>query len=171
VKILNKAGIEVAFPDAQTCCGAPARYSGAYEVAGQNAIDNIKALLEEKADYVVSACPTCTVALKHESSILLKVSPDSMDGLRQGSCQQGLDFSFFVKKLCGMKVVGLQRRPAARKFTYHDSCHLKRTLMYTGTAGAPAETGYDLVEMFESDTAVVWRLILAQVTADFCPDL
>ena len=37
VKILNKAGIEVVFPEKQTCCGAPARYSGAYEVAAQNA--------------------------------------------------------------------------------------------------------------------------------------
>jgi L-lactate dehydrogenase complex protein LldF len=45
VKILNKAGIEVVFPEGQTCCGAPARYSGAYEVAAQNANDNIKALL------------------------------------------------------------------------------------------------------------------------------
>src|SRR6185369_7309053 len=66
VKILNKAGIEVVFPEKQTCCGAPARYSGAYEVAAKNAVDNIKALLGEDAQYVVSACPTCTVALSHE---------------------------------------------------------------------------------------------------------
>jgi L-lactate dehydrogenase complex protein LldF len=45
VKILNKAGIEVIFPEGQTCCGAPARFSGAYEVAAQNASDNINALL------------------------------------------------------------------------------------------------------------------------------
>ena len=45
VKVLNKAGIEVIFPEAQTCCGAPARYSGAYEVAAQNGADNIDALL------------------------------------------------------------------------------------------------------------------------------
>ena len=50
MKVLNKAGIEVVFPEAQTCCGAPARYSGAYEVAAQNAIDNIKALLAEEVD-------------------------------------------------------------------------------------------------------------------------
>ena len=66
VEILNKAGIEVVFPEDQTCCGAPARYNGAYEVAAQNAVDNIKALLSEESTYVVSACPTCTVALDHE---------------------------------------------------------------------------------------------------------
>src|SRR5437763_13293932 len=36
IKIMNKAGIEVVFPEHQTCCGAPARFSGAYEVAAQN---------------------------------------------------------------------------------------------------------------------------------------
>ena len=64
MKILNRAGIEVVFPEEQTCCGAPARYSGAYEVAANNAIDNIKALLGKDVKYVVSACPTCTVALQ-----------------------------------------------------------------------------------------------------------
>ena len=66
VKVLNKAGIEVIFPEGQTCCGAPARYSGAYEVAAQNGADNIRALLSEDVKYVVSACPTCTVALKQD---------------------------------------------------------------------------------------------------------
>ncbi len=50
VKVLNKAGIQVVFPMGQTCCGAPARYSGAYEVAARNAMDNIKALLAEDVD-------------------------------------------------------------------------------------------------------------------------
>ena len=57
VKLLNRAGIEVVFPDEQTCCGAPARYSGAYETAAQNAKDNIDALLKQEVRYVVSACP------------------------------------------------------------------------------------------------------------------
>ena len=50
VKIFNKAGIEVLFPEGQTCCGAPARYSGAYEVAAKNGLDNIEALLAVEAD-------------------------------------------------------------------------------------------------------------------------
>ena len=47
VKVLNKAGIEVVFPEEQTCCGAPARFSGAYEVAAGNATANIDALLQD----------------------------------------------------------------------------------------------------------------------------
>ena len=45
VKLLNKAGVQVVFPEGQTCCGAPARFSGAYETAAGNATANIDALL------------------------------------------------------------------------------------------------------------------------------
>ena len=153
VKILNKAGIEVAFPDTQTCCGAPARYSGAYEVAGQNAIDNIKALLEEKADYVVSACPTCTVALKHEFINTFE-SLGQTEWLPQARelSATALDFSSFVKKLVDEGRLAFKESQQLEKFTYHDSCHLKRTLnVYEEPRELLKKTGYDPVEMFESD--------------------
>lgn len=153
VKILNKAGIEVVFPDAQTCCGAPARYSGAYEVAGQNAVDNIKALLEAKTDYVVSACPTCTVALKHEFLNTFE-SLGQTQWLPEAKelSAKVLDFSSFVKKLVEEDRLAFKEGEQLERFTYHDSCHLKRTL---NVSEEPREllkkTGYDLVEMFESD--------------------
>ncbi len=153
VEILNKAGIEVAFPDAQTCCGAPARYSGAYEVAGQNAIDNIKALLEEKADYVVSACPTCTVALKHEFINTFESLGQTqwMPEARELSAK-ALDFSSFVKKLLDEGRLAFKEGQQLGKLTYHDSCHLKRTLnVHEEPRELLKKTGYDLVEMFESD--------------------
>jgi L-lactate dehydrogenase complex protein LldF len=153
VKILNKAGIEVAFPDTQTCCGAPARYSGAYEVAGQNAIDNIKALLEEKADFVVSACPTCTVALKHEFINTFE-SLGQTEWLPQARelSAKALDFSSFVKKLVDEGRLAFKESQQLGKFAYHDSCHLKRTLnVYEEPRELLKKTGHDLVEMFESD--------------------
>ncbi|MDD5704031.1 MAG: LUD domain-containing protein, partial [Dehalococcoidales bacterium] len=47
VKVLNKAGIEVVYPREQTCCGTPSRGSGAYDMAADSAIKNIKALLKD----------------------------------------------------------------------------------------------------------------------------
>ena len=100
VKILNKGGIEVVFPDDQTCCGAPARYSGAYEVAAKNAADNIEALLAERADYVVSACPTCTVALDHEFIATFQSLGQSTNMARARElAAKVIDFSTLVKKL------------------------------------------------------------------------
>ncbi|MBV5317926.1 MAG: LUD domain-containing protein [Desulfobulbaceae bacterium] len=154
VKILNKAGIEVLFPEGQTCCGAPARYNGAYEVAAKNAEDNIEALLAEQASYVVSACPTCTVALNHEFLTTFESlgQSNSMPRARELAAKT-VDFSTLVKKLVDEGRLTLKEGQQLGKITYHDSCHLKRTLH----AEQPPrqllqQAGYELSEMFECDT-------------------
>lgn len=153
VKILNKAGIEVLFPDDQTCCGAPARYSGAYEVAAQNAADNIKALTREKVDYVVSACPTCTVALKREFVRTFE-SLKMTDRIPQAQelAAKAIDFSTLVKKLVDEGRLTPKEGAHLGDITYHDSCHLKKTLK---ASAAPREllgkAGYEIKEMLEAD--------------------
>jgi iron-sulfur cluster protein len=154
VRILNKAGIEVIFPEEQTCCGAPARYSGAYEVAAGNAVDNIKALLSVKAEYVVSACPTCTVALSHEFISTFE-SLGQSDWLPQARelAAKTVDFSTLVKRLVDEGRLSLKEGQQLGAITYHDSCHLKRTLK---VSAQPREllskVGYELTEMFECDS-------------------
>ncbi|MBC8017252.1 MAG: LUD domain-containing protein [Verrucomicrobia bacterium] len=153
VKILNKAGIEVIFPEDQTCCGAPARYNGAYEVAAGNAIDNIKALLAEDVQYVVSACPTCTVALDHEFISTFE-SLGQTEWLPQAKELAGktIDFSTLVKRLVDEGRLTMKEGQNLGKVTYHDSCHMKRTLK---VSEQPREllqkAGYELAEMFECD--------------------
>jgi len=153
VRILNKAGIEVVFPDEQTCCGAPARYSGAYEVAANNAVDNIKALLKEDVKYVISACPTCTVALKHEFiSTLESIGKTAWLPQARQLSDKVCDFSTLVKKLVDEGRLSFKEGQKLGKLTYHDSCHLKRTL---NVSEQPREllqkAGYELTEMFECD--------------------
>jgi Fe-S oxidoreductase len=153
VKVLNKAGIQVLFPIDQTCCGAPARYNGAYEVAAGNAVDNIKALLSEDVKYVISACPTCTVALDHEFISTFE-SLGRTEWLPQARELAGktVDFSTLVKKLVDEGRLSLKDGNKLGKITYHDSCHLKRTLK---VSEQPREllqkAGYELTEMFECD--------------------
>ena len=153
VRILNKAGIEVVFPDGQTCCGAPARYNGAYEVAAQNAVDNIEALTKEKTKYVVSACPTCTVALKHEfiNTFESLGKNEWIDQARELSART-MDFSTLIKKLVDEGRLTIKEGQQLGKFTYHDSCHLKRTLnVHEEPRELMKKAGFELVEMFESD--------------------
>ncbi len=154
VKILNKAGIEVIFPEDQTCCGAPARYNGAYDVAASNAIDNIKALLRVDVTYIVSACPTCTVALDHEFISTFE-SLGQTEWLPQAKvlAEKTIDLSTLVKKLVFDRRLTIREGEKLGKITYHDSCHLKRTLK---VSEQPREllqkAGYELTEMFECDT-------------------
>jgi L-lactate dehydrogenase complex protein LldF len=153
VRVLNKAGIQVVFPEVQTCCGAPARYNGAYETAAGNARDNIKALLEEDVTYVVSACPTCTVALKDDfiSTFESLGIEDAMEGARALSAKT-LDFATLVKKLVDAGRLEFKDGQQAETITYHDSCHLKRTL---NAQQAPRDllqkAGFTVTEMKECD--------------------
>ena len=153
VKILNKAGIEVVFPEEQTCCGAPARYSGAYETAAQNAKDNIDALLKQEVSYIVSACPTCTVALKQDfSSTFESLGMTGALPQAQALAAKVIDFSSLVQQLVNQGRLTLKQGQQLGKVTYHDSCHLKRTLK----ADQPPrellrQAGFEIAEMYEAD--------------------
>ncbi len=153
VKVLNAGGVEVTFPEAQTCCGAPARYSGAYEVAAQNAIDNLEALLAEDVDWVVSACPTCTTALAHEFARTLRsTGKTEWVAKAEALAAKVIDFSSLVTKLVdeGSLKIDARKLPPV---TYHDSCHLKRTLHVSEEPRALLrKAGHEVVEMKESDT-------------------
>jgi Fe-S oxidoreductase len=153
VKILNRAGIEVVFPQGQTCCGAPARYSGAYEVAARNALDNIDALLGERVDHVVCACPTCTVGLKQHFGEYLEATGQHDQLVRARElADKSVDFSTLVKRLVDQGRLTLKEGVDLGTITYHDSCHYKRTLH---ASQAPREllgkAGARLVEMPEAD--------------------
>ncbi|MFZ5626128.1 MAG: L-lactate dehydrogenase (quinone) large subunit LdhH [Bacillota bacterium] len=153
IKVLNKAGIEVVFPEGQTCCGAPARYNGAFEVAAQNAVDNLKALLSTEAKYVVSACPTCTAALKHEfiSTLETQGRQEWLSRARELAAKT-VDFSSLVKKLVDEGRLTLLEGETMEKVTYHDSCHLKRTLkVWQQPRELLQKARYQLAEMLEAD--------------------
>lgn len=153
VKVLNKAGIEVIFPEGQTCCGAPARYSGAYEVAAQNGVDNIEALLEEDVKYVVSACPTCTVALKQDFIHHLEAvgRPEELPEARR-LAEKSVDFSTLAYQLIEQGRLKFKKGIEPTKYTYHDSCHFKRTLHADQfPRQMMQQAGHELVEMDECD--------------------
>lgn len=152
VKILNKAGVEVVFPEGQTCCGAPARFSGAYETAAGNATANIDALLSGDVACVVSACPTCTVALKHDfAKTFVSLGMTDEVGRAEQLAAKVVDFSTLVKKLVDDGRLTPTEGDHA-KITYHDSCHLKKTLHGDlAPRELLAQAGYKLTEMFEAD--------------------
>jgi iron-sulfur cluster protein len=150
IQVLNRAGIEVIFPEGQTCCGAPARFAGAPDAAERSVKDNLEALTNEPVDWIVSACPTCTVSLKNEF-FGMAGEGRGQDLAREVSART-IDFSTLVKRLVDEGRLKLEPDEAAGLVTYHDSCHLKRTL---GAEGPPREVlagaGFELQEMFESD--------------------
>jgi iron-sulfur cluster protein len=139
VRAMNAAGVEVAFPQDQTCCGAPARYAGALDAAARNAKDNVVAFEGLEARWIVSACPTCTVALRHDLAATLRGRGEEEWARRADALAAKVrDFSSLVDELVAegrlafrpeaSGATGAGAAAASGGVTYHDSCHLKRKL-------------------------------------------
>jgi iron-sulfur cluster protein len=152
VKVMNEEGYAVAFPEGQTCCGAPAKYSGVDHVAKMLAKQNLETLLSIEADYVISACPTCTSALTYDFLEYCADEPEYMT-MAEKLALKTRDFACFVHQLKEAKGELGKVVLTGEKVTYHDSCHLKRVLkvfrepreLLTGAVGC------QIVEMHGSD--------------------
>jgi len=154
VKVLNKAGIEVVFPEDQSCCGIPHWGSGAFDMAAAAAAHNIKPLLADDVEYVVVGCATCATALKKEWPRLLKeqnmasLVPDA-----EKVATKTVMFSELVNKLIEEKKLTPKDGLKLQSVAYHDSCHAKRHVgIDKEPRAALTAAGYELKEMFECDT-------------------
>lgn len=126
VTSLEKLGYSVSFPQEQTCCGIPARYSGEMEVARDMARINADVLLKEDADYVVTICPTCTMSLKHDFGKLLADDPVYAEKARR-LAEKTFNFSELAARKAGTGTLGPGSSNGEKQtITYHDACHLKR---------------------------------------------
>lgn len=147
VKVLNKRGYQVIFPEEQTCCGAPAVYSGDLITGRKLAKHNIEALETSDVRYVVSACPTCTDFLVHKYEELLKEEPDWVERAKK----LGVKSIDFVKLVDQLKLNG---NKGGRKLpvTYHTSCHLKRSMgIFDEPRRVLENFGCKVTEMKETD--------------------
>jgi Fe-S oxidoreductase len=149
-KVMQGAGVQVSFPLDQACCGAPALYAGDIETALKLARRNIAALEEAFTDVIITACPTCAVALKHKLPSLLSCEPGWYERAL-GIAAKVKDFNELVQEM-EVSFPGFSTGERI-KITYHDSCHYKRHL---GLAQVAREVlrryqGVELVEMQESD--------------------
>ena len=149
-KVLKAAGFEYVFLPGQTCCGYPARQMGDPVTMMELARQNLSAVKDATIECLMTPCPTCTHALKNVYPSLLK--EDTLYGeLAQKTAQAVYDFADFIYRNVG-KQKDLPFKPLKKKVTYHDSCHLKRSL---GVFEQPREllklAGADLREMNGAD--------------------
>ena len=154
VRVLNKQGYEVVYPE-QTCCGIPAYFMGRKDVSIHNIRNNIDNFAKEEFDYIVSACPTCTIALKKEWGHLFKDSPENKVKTDMIS-EKVVDLVKLVYDLNEGQGKEVEREGNGKEdvlVTYHDSCHLNREL---GVVEEPRTIlksikNINLVEMSEAD--------------------
>lgn len=145
-RVLERAGVEVAVPKNQTCCGQPAWSSGHPDEARTVARQALSAFAG--TDPVVVPSGSCAAMLTHGYADLFAGRPE--EAAARDLAGRTFEFSQFIARN------DLDVTPARKSgtVTYHDSCHMLRILgeRESPRAAVAQAEGAELVEM--ADTAV-----------------
>jgi Fe-S oxidoreductase len=118
VRVLQRNGCEVLFPERQTCCGALNVHNGETVAAKKMARQNVDAFLDCGVDAVIVNAAGCGAAMK-EYGHLLRDSP--------AYAGKASRFSSLVKDagefLADLGLIG-ELAPLEMTVTYQDPCHL-----------------------------------------------
>ena len=123
VKVLNRAGVLVEFPSAQTCCGQPAFNAGLRSTALPMARHTIRVFEKTSGDVIIPS-GSCAAMVRHGYLELFKDDPAWLERARSLSVRV-YEFTEYLVDICG--VTNLSARWPG-KLTYHPSCHLMRSL-------------------------------------------
>lgn len=129
-ELLEKNGVEVVFPNEQTCCGQPAFNSG-YRTESRKLARRLLSifvpLLESgEIDAVVAPSGSCATMTSHFYAAIFKESGE-MEMLRQAELLASVTFELteFLVDVLGLVDTGAHLQGKA---TYHPCCHLLREL-------------------------------------------
>ena len=122
VSVLERCGVAVDFPPAQTCCGQPAFNSGFREEARRVARAWLAAFRDSQT--IVAPSGSCVAMVRHGFLELLpEGTAERAEAERLGA--RTYEFTEFLVSLLGRQDVGAG---FAGTVAYHESCHLLREL-------------------------------------------
>jgi L-lactate dehydrogenase complex protein LldE len=147
VRVLEKLGHDVEYPEALTCCGQPAFNSGYWDEARSVAVRVLDMFRESEA--VVIASGSCGAMVKVFYPQLFENTPHYEAALALGA--KTWEFSDFLVSKLGVTDLGAK---FPHKITFHDGCHGLREL---NIQSQPRQLlahveGLELVEMAEAQT-------------------
>jgi L-lactate dehydrogenase complex protein LldE len=146
VRVFERLGHTIDYPEGQTCCGQPPFNSGYWDEAREVARRQMG--LFRDAEVVVSASGSCGAMFKKFYPELFHGQPEEAEA--KALSGKLWEFSDFLVNKLGVRDVGAR---FAGKATFHDGCHGLREL---GIKEAPRELlravkGLELVEMNEGE--------------------
>ncbi|MGX4583635.1 (Fe-S)-binding protein [Paenibacillus chitinolyticus] len=122
VRLLARYGIQVHFPEVQTCCGQPAFNSGYWNDARKSARTLLEAF--DDSDFVLSPSGSCAGMVQHYYPKLFQDDPELLakaEALREKT----YEFTQFLVGVLGVTDLGAV---FPHRVTYHPSCHGTRLL-------------------------------------------
>jgi glycolate oxidase iron-sulfur subunit len=153
LQALEHHGVGVFLPAEQVCCGIPALSSGDTVTFNQLVRHNLLKFGFHSFDYLVTACATCAATIKKLWPLMVQDSSDEQQARIELLGEKTMDISQFLVDRCGVEPVGPGGLASGKILTYHDPCHLKKSL---GVAAQPrtvirANPAYRFQEMAEAD--------------------
>jgi glycolate oxidase iron-sulfur subunit len=140
-------------PGNQGCCGIPAISSGDTITFNRLVRHNLEKFQSHDFDYLVTACATCTTTIRKIWPMMVKDDSGAIKAGVEKIAEKTMDINQFLVTKIGLEKGELGHRSGVVDVTYHDPCHLKKSL---GVMEEPrqlilANPGYRLKEMPESD--------------------
>jgi L-lactate dehydrogenase complex protein LldE len=123
VGLLERLGVQVAFPEGQTCCGQPFFNSGYRTQAKELALKWLD-VFGPTDGFIVSPSGSCVDMVRHH---FLDLFPEGTPEHRRATEAAARTFEFTQFLVNQLKITDVGARFAG-KATYHASCHLLRGL-------------------------------------------
>lgn len=122
VRVLEKLGVTVEFPERQTCCGQPAFNGGAWDDARAMARHTLDVFSADAPIVIPSG--SCADMLVHHYPELL-AGDDKYGPLAEKISARTYEFTQFLVDILGVTDLNAH---ISERVTYHPSCHLLRGL-------------------------------------------
>jgi L-lactate dehydrogenase complex protein LldE len=147
IKVLRKAGCEVAYNTNQTCCGQPAFNAGFWDEAKSVCYKFLKDF--DTADYIVAPSASCVGFVKNYFSKLFD-DPSILSQV-ENTGKRIFEFSEFLTDVLRMDNMGASLNAKA---TYHDSCAALRECKIKESPRKLLSNvkGLELIEMNDVET-------------------
>ena len=154
LRALRYHRLGVYIPADQGCCGIPALSSGDQNTFARLVRHNINLYDPQQFDALVTACATCTSTIKKVWPMMIGGGEPELKEKVDQLARKTFDISQFLVDRVGIEHSDGHGRGTAVPVTYHDPCHLNKSLGVTEQPRAlvKANPEYRLVEMTQADT-------------------
>ena len=123
VRVLRKLGVDLIYPEGQTCCGQPAFNSGFFDEARTVARHFMDVFEKENWDYIVCPSGSCATMVSRYYPFIFKEMPEENRSESLG--HRVREFSDFLVNVLGVKDLGAHYEGRA---VFHCGCHQRREL-------------------------------------------
>ncbi|MEW6258511.1 MAG: (Fe-S)-binding protein [Thermodesulfobacteriota bacterium] len=132
LRSLEHHGVGVFLPEDQGCCGIPSLSSGDTDAFRKLVMHNVRRFLEEPFDVLVTSCATCTSTIRKLWPMMAETFPVVVRGPMKQLSEKTMDISAFLvsrfPEAFSEAAASADVPAQALIVTYHDPCHLRKSL-------------------------------------------